>query len=308
MLIVRRLAPLLSAAAILALTGCAATPQNSDDRLNVVASIYPLQYVVEQVGGTDVAVSTMTPAGSDPHSVELSTRQLRTVSDADVLIYLSGFQPAVDDAVEQRQPAHVLDVAQAADLLPLADATADNETDESDTHDGAVLDPHFWLDPTRLAVVGHRVAQTLADVDPDNATAYADRADALEADLTALDDEYRTALATCAHTTVVTSHAAFGYLVERYGLQQVAVSGIDAESEPSPARLREIRDIAAAAGATTVFTEPLADPSVAETLATDLDITVAQLNPLDSHSDGAPDYGETMRSNLAALQTGLDCS
>src|SRR5450756_2121472 len=137
---------LLTVGTSVALAGCSgATGTQTDGRPTVVASIYPLQYVVEQVGGDLVAVSTVTPAGADPHAVELSPRQLRSFSDADAVVYLSGFQPAVAGAVTQRRPELLLDAAAAAELVPLASGTA--------------LDPHFWLDPTRLAAVGQEVAR-----------------------------------------------------------------------------------------------------------------------------------------------------
>jgi zinc transport system substrate-binding protein len=299
-----RVAAALPVVLLAGLASCTAG-ETDDDRLDVVVSIYPLQYAVEQIGGDVVDITTVTPAGTDPHSVELSPRQLRSFSEADVVVYLSGFQAAVDDAVAQRDPAVLLDVATAADLRPLPQGAADEAAGEQD--EGDALDPHFWLDPTRLAAVGHEIARVLGEADPDNADAYAERADAFEADLTALDTELSEGLADCGSDILVTSHAAFGYLTDRYGLQQLTVSGIDPEGEPSPARIREVRDQVADLGVTGVFTEPLADPAVAAALADDLDVEVGELDPLDSHTDG-PDYREIMESNLAALRSGLGCA
>lgn len=304
----RVLAAVLVGGLAAGLAGCGEAGAD-DGRLDVVVSIYPLQYAVEQIGGDAVDIVTVTPAGTDPHSVELSPRQLRTFSDADAVIYLGGFQQAVDDAVAQREPAHLLDVAPAARLQPLPPGAADEHGDEDETgeRDGEALDPHFWLDPTRLATVGAEIARTLGEADPDNATAYAEAADAFAADLAALDAELADGLATCASDVVVTSHAAFGYLTERYGLRQVSVSGIDPEGEPSPARLREVRGTIAELGVSGVFTEPLADPAVANALAADLGVEVGALDPLDSHT-GSPDYREVMAANLAALRSGLGCA
>jgi len=298
---------LLTLAAVpLALAGCTSTSgDQADGRLTVLASIYPLRYVVEQVGGDAVTVTTVTPAGADPHSVELSPRQLRTFSEADVVVYLSGFQPAVDDAVAQRQPEHLLDAAASADLRPLPAGAAGDNVDGDQP--GEVLDPHFWLDPTRLSNVVQDVARVLSEADPDNADGYVDRAAQLRDELAVLDAELTAGLADCERDTVVTSHAAFGYLTDPHGLRQVGVSGIDPEGEPSPARLREVRDVIAELGVTTVFTEPLADPAVAASLAEGLGVDVGELDPLDSHGDG-PDYREVMQSNLAALRAGLGCA
>lgn len=289
-------------------SGCAETPPD-DGRLHVVVSIYPLQYAVAQIGGDAVDITTVTPAGADPHAVELSPRQTRSFSDADVVVYLGGFQPAVDDAVAQRRPSIALDVAAAAHLHPLPEGAADDEAARSDRvgRPGDPLDPHFWLDPTRLAAVGTEIARVLGEADPANAAVYADAGDAFAADLARLDTELADGLATCASDVVVTSHAAFGYLTERYGLRQVSVSGIDPEGEPSPARLREVQQMIEDLGATGVFTEPLADPAVADALAADLGVDVRELDPLDSHR-GDPDYRDVMAANLTALRAGLECT
>ena len=298
--------PIAGAAALsLALTGCGAVGAGggAGGRVRVLTSVYPLQYVVEQVGGELVDVTSVAPSG-DPHTVELSPRQLRDFSTADVVVYVSGFQPAVDEAVAERAPEHAVDAAVAARLIPLP-AGAGHD-DGEDTDDPA-LDPHFWLDPTRLADVGHQVAEALAAVDPAHADDFTGAADRLVADLQGLADELRTGLAECEQETIVTPHAAFGYLTELTGLEQLGVAGIDPEGEPSPARLREVRDLITELGVTTFFTEPMADPGIAESLAGDLGVDVAVLDPVETLVDPDADYRVVMQSNLAALRTGLGC-
>jgi zinc transport system substrate-binding protein len=163
-----------------------------------------------------------------------------------------------------------------------------------------------------MVPLAHAVAEQLAAADPEHADEYAAGADALEQRLTALDDDISTGLEQCAGATMVTSHAAFGYLAERYGLEQVGVAGLDPEAEPSPARLREIGAIVESHDVDTIFTETLTSPKVAETLAEDLGVGTATLDPLEGLSDDAiasgGDYESVMRANLAALQEGLVCS
>jgi zinc transport system substrate-binding protein len=317
-------APLLvgTAALALAIAGCTAEapePEVADDavtvpeesRITVLTAVYPLQYVVEQVGGDLVEITPVAPSG-DPHTVELSPRQLRDFSDADVVVYLSGFQPAVDDALAERSPAHVVDAAEVARLVPFVDDHGDecdaHADDEADKHEDGELDPHFWLDPNRLAAVGHQVAEALAAADPARADEFAAGALALEADLLALTEEFLTGLTGCERDTIVTSHAAYGYLTELTGLKQLGVAGVDPEGEPSPARLREVRDLMTELGVTTFFTEPLADPGVADSLSADLGVDVAVLDPVETLVDSATDYRSVMESNLAALRAGLGCS
>ena len=310
-----RLAALTAVALSLAGCGAATAGGGDEGRVGVLTSVYPLQYVVEQVGGDLVEVTSVAPSG-DPHTVELSPRQLRDFSTADVVVYVSGFQPAVDEAVAERAPEHAVDAADVARLMPLPEGAGhddegeedDDHGEEEDTDDHSdELDPHFWLDPSRLAAVGHQVAEALAAADPAHADDFVAGAERLEADLGSLAEELRTGLAECERDIIVTSHAAFGYLTELVGLEQLGVSGVDPEGEPSPARLREVRSLITELGVTTFFTEPMADPGVAESLAGDLGVEVEVLDPVETLVDPATDYRDVMQSNLAALRTGLGC-
>ncbi|QCB93263.1 metal ABC transporter substrate-binding protein [Cellulomonas shaoxiangyii] len=301
----------LLAAPALLVAGCSSGGDASDDtgRVAALASFYPLQYVTQEVGGDRVDVASLTPPSVEPHDVELSPAQVADVSSADLVVYQSGFQPAVDEAVEQAQPGHVVDATAAAGLDEggtHADEPGEHTADDGHEHDG--LDPHFWLDPTMLAPVADAVADALTEVDPDGADTYRANADALTARLAALDEAYRTGLATCERDVVVTSHEAFGHLARRYGLEQVGISGIDPEAEPSPARLREVADVVRDEGVTTIFFETLVSPKVAETLAADLGVRTAVLDPLEGLADDAQDYVSVAEQNLEALRVALSCS
>jgi zinc transport system substrate-binding protein len=284
------------------LAGCGSA---GDDGLSVVAAFYPLQYVAQRVAGEQTDVLSLTSPGTEPHDAELSVSQTAEVVDADVLVYLSGFQPAVDDAVEQADGAETLDVADAVDLIPLSDdVSADSETE-----DGDQVDPHFWLDPTRLSAVAGEVADALAEVDPTHAEDYASNAADLEHDLMSLDREIRQALAGCARDTVVVSHNAFQYFGLAYGLHMRAIAGLSPESEPTPEHVAELHDLIGSEGITTVFSETLASPKMAETLSSDLGLGTAVLDPIEGLSDDTADedYLSLMRANLAALQEANDC-
>ncbi|MFF2621040.1 metal ABC transporter substrate-binding protein [Oerskovia jenensis] len=298
------------------------------DTLDVLASFYPLQFVAERVGGDRVSVSNLTPPAAEPHDLELSPAQARSIGTADLVVYQSGFQAAVDEAVEARDPAHLVDATEAAGLeehpgesttstgttAEDEHAAPDDHADDSHGDDGhdhssaGGLDPHFWLDPTRLVPVAEQVAAELTAVDPDGADEYTANLKALTADLTALDAEYQAGLASCATPYLVTSHEAFGYLAERYGLEQIGITGIDPEAEPSPARLREVADIIRDHGVTTIFFETLTSPKVTQTLAQDVGVQAQVLDPLEGLSKDGTDYLGVMRTNLEALRTGLTCA
>jgi zinc transport system substrate-binding protein len=295
----------------------------------VLASFYPLQYVTEQIGGDLVTVDNLTPPAAEPHDLELSPAQVREIGTADLVVYLSGFQNAVDEGVEARAPEHVIDAADAAGLVEHAEEAEEEHADHAgeteeehaehaehadehaDEHDHGATDPHFWLDPSKLATVGQAVADELAAVDPEHADEYAAGAQRLGQQLDELDQEFADGLAACQGATLVTSHAAFGYLADRYSLEQVGISELDPEVEPSPARLREIGDIVEQRGVETLYSETLVSPKVTETLADDLGVRTAVLDPLEGLSEDATaagdDYVSVMRANLAELEEGLVC-
>jgi zinc transport system substrate-binding protein len=313
----RRSIPLTLAAGVLALAAgaCGADSATGDpDSVGVVAAFYPLQFVAERVGGDAVAVTNLTKPGAEPHDLELSPVQVGQVSDADLVLYLKGFQPAVDDAVEQVGGDQAFDVATAVPPLPAgAGGHPPHAGDAGDAGDereeAGGRDPHLWLDPTRLATVADAVATGLAKADPDGAAGYRARVAALRTDLDKLDKEYAEGLRTCQRREMVVSHAAFGYLADRYDLEQVGLTGLSPEDEPSPRRLAAVTAEAREHGATTIFFETLVSPKVAETIAHAVGADTAVLDPLEGLQPGKPgDYLSIMRINLATLRTALGCT
>ena len=338
----RILAAACAAATALALSACSSTASSGDSSskdgsLTVMASFYPLKYLAEKIGGEHVSVTSLTPDGAEPHDLELSPKMVDSLSSADAVIYLAGFQSAVDEAIEQQAPKTIIDVSSAAELVEagsdanhpaeeeeVADETQSGETEAHDHdheghdhegHDHAghdhhhdmSADPHFWLDPIRMAKAATLVGDKLAEADSAHADTYKANAKALAEELTALGDTLVTKTSKCQVKTFVTAHTAFGYLADRTGLTQVGISGLDPESSPSPARLAEIGQIAKEQGVTTIFTEALIDPKVAQTLADDLGITTAVLDPIESQTDASKDYAAVMQANIDALTKANNC-
>lgn len=285
---------------------CATGAAGADPRrVDVVAAFYPLQFVAERVGGDAVRVTGLAKPGAEPHDLELEPSQVGQVEDAELVLHLAGFQPAVDEAVEQNAADRALDVAGVQPLLDVADSGHRHDGDGH--HDEGGKDPHVWLDPTRLATIGDRVAERLGTIDPAHAADYTARARSLREALTALDGEYQRGLTTCQRREIVVSHTAFGYLARRYRLEQVGITGLSPDGEPSPRRLAEVATEAREHAATTIFFESLVSPKVADTVATEVGARTAVLDPVEGPpADG--DYLSAMRANLTALRTALECS
>ncbi|WP_432479713.1 metal ABC transporter substrate-binding protein [Nocardioides sp. GXQ0305] len=305
------LAALLPSAVLLAGCGSLGADEGSEGR-EVVAAFYPLAWVTERVAGGDWIVSNLTAPGGEPHDLELSIDATARLSDADLVVHLDGFQPAVDDGIEANASGAVLDAGEVVGLQPLTDHDAhdhaESEPEDHDDHDHGDLDPHFWQDPDRMALLAVAVAEELGRLDEAHADDYTARAEQVVSDLEALDREYAEGLRDCERDVVVVSHDAFGYL-GRYGLHLEPIAGLSPDAEPTPAALADLGDLIREEGVTRVFSERLASPAMAETLASDLGVGTGVLDPIEGLTDQTADedYLSLMRANLAALEEANGC-
>ena len=307
----RRLARIVLAgllAVALTPTAAHATRGNHSDskkKVTVTAAFFPLAAAVAQVGGSLVKVTNLTPAGVEPHDIELNTQQAESVLDADLAVMVgNGFQPQVEDIAADRS-GPTLNVLKA---LPIN--AGDKKVEEGDA---TALDPHVWLDPVLYQSVVDAIASALSKVDPDHAADYTANAAAYNAKLATLNTEYETGLANCSRQLLVTAHEAFGWLTQRYGLTQEGIAGISPDAEPNPQRLADLTDLVEKKGVTTIYTEDLVSPKVARTLAREAGgLKTATLNPLEGltakQTKAGATYISEMQDNLQAIQKGLGCS
>lgn len=270
---------------LLALSGCSASTGGSRQP-EVLASAYPFAWAAGQVAGPDARVTDLVKPGVEPHDIELSPRQVAAFQDAAVVVYLQGFQPAVDKAAGEAPRAARLDLAP---VVRVGD------------------DPHVWLDPVLMRVIVRAIATKLVERDPANAAGYRNRAAAAESKLGQLDASLTRGLANCRSRDIVTSHAAFAYLARRYGLNQVGIAGLSPVAEPAPGRLAQVAAYARRNRVTTIFFESLVDPKIAQTVAAEVGAKTAVLDPLEGVRNG-DDYLSVMARNLVALRTALGCT
>ena len=280
----------LAVACCLAVGACGGERSDGGDgRSSVVAGFYPLAEAARRVGGGRVEVVDLTPTGAEPHDLELSPDQVARVEDADVVVVLGGgFQPALEEAARRRDGGVV-------EVLPRVLGAGSGGTD-----------PHVWLDPVLMGRVVEEVATALGEADAAGRADYRAGADAFRAELDALDRRYREGLSGCERRVVVTAHEAFGHLARRYGLEHEAVA-VSPDAEPDPGRLDELAVLVRARGVTTVFTEALVAPEVAEALAREAGVATAGLDPLENSPGGGVTFVGAMDANLAALAAALGC-
>lgn len=311
---------LLIAASSIGLAGLSLAACSSDsgsDGGNVVVGFYPLEYLATEVGGDKIEVQSLAQPGADPHDMELNAQEVGAVSSAALVIHLKGLQPAVDDAIANESPEHVLDVATVVDLMDGGDdlghdhgeedhADETSEHSEDEHEDESNLDPHAWLDPELMSSMAEAVKEHLVEIDPDNEDTYQANYEALSDKFTQLDQDFTDGLAQCERTAIVTTHNAFGYLAKAYGLQQVGIAGL-ADEDPSPQKLAEVKDFVEQNGITTIFYEAGSSDKFADTVSQATGVETAELNPLENEPESG-DYLSAMEDNLSALQTALGCS
>jgi zinc transport system substrate-binding protein len=311
--------PLIPAAAVTAVTalglgtltacsGDTAAAANTG-KFDVVASFYPMAFLAERIGGAHVHVTSLTTPGQEPHDLEISPRQIALLRDSDAVLYLKNLQPSVDDAVAQSPVSTKIDAAALTSLEDhgneVGGHAAAHDTHQNEESTGK--DPHIWLDPVRYAQVAEGVDKAFEKADPKHAADYKKNTAALVQQLNDLDKQFKDGLAHTKTKVFVTTHAAFGYLAERYGLTEEAINGLDPESEPSAARVKDLEKMAKADGVSTVFYETLVSDKTAQTIAHDTGLKTDVLDPIEgiTAKSRGKDYFSVQEANLKALRQAL---
>ncbi|MFF4574435.1 metal ABC transporter substrate-binding protein [Streptomyces sp. NPDC001410] len=311
----RQLIPAVATTAVTALglatlSACSgASAAGNTSKFDVVASFYPMAFLAERIGGSHVHVTTLTTPGQEPHDLEISPQQIAGLEESDAVLYLKNLQPSVDAAVAQSPVRTKIDAASLTTLEEHGNEVGGHAA-AHDTHEGEESggkDPHLWLDPVRYAQVAEGVGKAFEKADPDHAADYRKNTAALVKKLDDLNTRFKDGLANTRTKVFITTHAAFGYLAERYGLTEEAISGLDPESEPSAARVKDLETMAKADGVTTVFYETLVSGKTAKTVAGDAGLRTDVLDPIEgiTKKSRGTDYFSVQEANLKALQQAL---
>ncbi|MDQ4149644.1 MAG: metal ABC transporter substrate-binding protein [Actinomycetota bacterium] len=308
-----RAAHLLLLAALLVLPGCGAATPAASGRPAVVAALYPLAFLAEGVGGDEIEVVNLGAGAGDPHDLELTPRQVRTIREAALVVHMGRrFQPGVEAVTEQMPQERifqVLSLPEVASELRRVEPEDGHEGQEkgSEGDDHALdYDPHVWLDPILTQEVVRALGAKLSAVDRENAEEHTRGAEELAGRLGQLDQRFREGLADCARREIVTSHSAFGYLAARYGLTEVGITGLSPEAEASPRRMAEVASFARQRAVETIFFEKTVSPRIAESLAREVGVSTDVLDPIEVEPDSG-DYFGAMETNLQSLRKALEC-
>lgn len=287
---------------VIVLNGCS-SQSPSDDKISVVTSIYPIEFLVDQIAKSQVHLSNLVPAAAEPHDYELTPQDVNTIATSDVLIVNGVIEPWLAN-VQQNLEGSNVQITNLSDQMSLLDAAGEEGS-------GSGKDPHIWLDPVLMSQMADLVRNALIAADPSHSTVYEANAQTLKQKLAQLDSDYKTGLSKCEQKSFVTSHAAFAYLAQRYDLTQVSISGLNPDEEPSAQKLKEIVDFARTNKVNVIFFESLVSPDLSETIASEVGAQTLVLNPLEgltqTQQTAGEDYISVMGENLQNLKTALVC-
>lgn len=285
------------------------------DKIMVVASFYPLAEFARQAGGDLVEVKNITPAGAEPHEYEPTPRDIAKIHEADLFLYNGAGQEPWAERIEEELRKEGVKVMGMTEKFSLIEAAADERAEEEETHEGQAeqheLDPHIWLDPVIALKEVEIIANELTLLDPENGQAYLNNASEYQKRLADLDAAFKKGLTQCGREEIITSHAAFGYMAQRYGFRQIAIAGLSPEAEPSARKLGELADLAEQKEIKYIFFETLASPRLSQTLASEIGARTLVLNPIEGLTDeemaAGENYVTVMETNLENLRIALEC-
>lgn len=296
------LAAALSAAV---LSGCGPRSAGTSGRL-VIASFYPLYEFAQRIGGDRVTVRSLVPAGVEAHNYEPTPQDVAQLQRAVLLVHNgAGLEPWLEKLLPE-VPAAVTRV-NATEGLDLRKVVSRGGAAQG----AGSVDPHVWIDPVLAQHQATRILEGLVRADPEGRGVYEAGAAELQRELQSLHEQFNQTLASCTRREFITSHAAFGYLAARYHLRQIAITGLNPEAEPSPARLAEVVGEARRTGAQVIYVESLANPRIVEAVAREVGARIRVLNPIEGLTPQEQKEGKTyftvMYENLRNLAEGLDC-
>ncbi|MFV0412744.1 MAG: metal ABC transporter substrate-binding protein [Oscillospiraceae bacterium] len=292
-----------------------ASSGQTEEKLLVYSSFYPMYDFTQKIGGERVEVVNMVPAGTEPHDWGPAATDIVGLEKADVFVYNgAGLEHWVEDVLAALGNKSLV-VAEASAGISLLEGHAhedeEEEHAEEEEHDEeeSAYDPHVWLNPQYVKVEAENIKNALIQADPAGAEYYEENYKAFAAKLDVLDTEFESTLAGLPGKTIVVAHEAFGYLCSRYGLTQMGIEGLSPDSEPDAARMAEVIDFVKQNNVKVIFFEELVSPKVAEAIAAETGAGTEVLNPIEGLTqeqiDAGDDYFSLMRQNLKALEKAL---
>ncbi|WP_295149638.1 metal ABC transporter substrate-binding protein [uncultured Peptoniphilus sp.] len=330
-------------AGIILLSGCskagmkenATGESEGDKKLKVYASVYPMYDFTKKIAGDKMDVEMIMPQGTEPHGWEPDSNAIKNLENADMFIYngaeLESWTDKVLGSLSNKE-LKVVEASESVDLIKSThthdhededhdhnheheanhnhnhEAAENNHNHEDHDHEGhhhGPMDPHVWISPKNAKIEMENIKNALVELDKDNEDYYESNYEKYAKMLDELDAKYSESLGSLPNKEIVVSHEAYGYLCKDYGLTQIGVKGVNAETEPDAKKMAEIISYIKENNITSIFTEELIDPKVSNIIASETGCQVKVLSPIEGLSqeqvDNKADYFSVMEENLENL-------
>lgn len=302
-------------AALILLAGCSKSEsankenntEDKNDKLKVYASVYPMYDFANKIAGDKMDVQLIVPQGVEPHEWEPDQDTIKNLEDADIFIYNgAGLESWTDKIINSLDNKNLvtLEASEGLEILKSNHSHEEEHEDEEEhEHNHTGLDPHVWLSPINAKKELQNIKNTFVKVDPENKDYYENNYKEYSKKFDELDKKYRENLSNLKDNKIVVSHEAYGYLCKEYGLEQMGLQGVNAQTEPDAKKMAEIIDFIRNENVNTIFTEELIDSKVSEVIASETGAEVKVLSPVEGLSQEEIDNNEDY---LSIMQTNLD--
>lgn len=272
---------------------------NKSNKVQVSVSFYPLYYFAKEIGKNKITVTSLVPAGVEPHDWEPKIKDLQFISNSNVFVYNgAGMEGWVDKVVNSTNNKNLIIVDSSKGIKLL------KNTNDSESKEHGANDPHIWLSIKNAKLQAKNIEKALEKADSKNKTFYKKNYSALLVKLNNLDNKFAKDLNKIKQNRIVTAHSAFAYMCKDYGLRQISIDGTFAEDGTNPKRMAEISDMCKKYKIKYIFTEELLNPRAAQVIAKQTDAKNLVLNPIESAKNG-DDYISIMDKNLIVLEKDL---
>ncbi|MDQ0481107.1 metal ABC transporter solute-binding protein, Zn/Mn family [Guptibacillus hwajinpoensis] len=297
----------------------ASNESGGEKKLNIYTTLFPIEDFTRKIGGKHVQVVSILPAGSDAHTYEPTTQTMINVAEADAFIYnglgMESYAEAIADSVGK--DVRMVEASSGIETLEHNEEHSEDEhSDEHEehsegehSHDHGDQDPHLWLDPIKAIGMAENIKETLIELNPEAKEDFEANFQSVKSELTKLDKEFANIVDSKDHPDMIVSHAAFGYWENRYGIHQIAISGLSPSNEPSQKALEEIIETAKDKKIKYVLFEQNVTPKVAKSLQSEIGAKALRLHNLsvltEEDINNKEDYFSLMRKNLGTLDQAL---
>ncbi|BFK80380.1 metal ABC transporter substrate-binding protein [Clostridium baratii] len=277
-----------------ALIGCSKNAEKTEDngKLQVTASIYPLEQLTKMIGGDKVDVTTLVKPGQEPHDFDFKPADFEKLTKSSIFVYNGlGLETWLDNAMSQLKDRDIYMVEASKGVNVIKN--------------GDKVDPHVWLSLKDAEIEGENIKNALIAKDPTNKDYYEENYKKMQKEFNDLYNEYKGKFDKLKRKDFVTGHAAFGYLCQEFGLNQKSIKDVFGEGEATPRKLEELAKYCKENNIKTIFQESLAEPKTSETLAREAGTKVEKIYSLESSEDDKT-YLEGMKYNLDVIYKSLE--